>query len=359
MNPYGIERESIVPLLIGLVLGILVTVVLLPASARGWYTGSTLGTALEQRVLPEPAPRLEGEPEPPLPLPKAQQIELGDDEPSEAKVAWISYEYYQELVAPDGTTVQPALQQAAQPTPDSPQRIEATAPQSMAPPEPERPDPIEVPESQLAEQPKPQPENAPSSPPATGQWQPSLPELGPVEDPQFAVTPPAQEHVPTPEPDKTEGLVKEEPQESPTLPVTKKVVAKPTKPVTHPPVPSKPTASPRSDREALPVVIRSKTDHVVVGRVIAMQGLRIQTFAPRISTVTYLTAMRGGVNMPVRVVFNKKGKVTKAELKGRSGYPEVDTPIRSSLYQWKASGKRLAKMNGPFEISIHIRIGVR
>ena len=122
---------------------------------------------------------------------------------------------------------------------------------------------------------------------------------------------------------------------------------------------ARPTASPYSDREAPPVDIKPDVEQVRAGRVVTAQGVKVKTVVPNISVQTVLTAMRGGVRLPVAVTFDRKGRVTKAELKGRSGYPEIDSPIRASLYRWSASGKKLATMTGPFTVTINIIISNR
>ena len=55
----------------------------------------------------------------------------------------------------------------------------------------------------------------------------------------------------------------------------------------------------------------------------------------------------------------KYGRVIQAKLIQRTGYPEVDTPIRTSLYRWTATGKKLAEIDGPFQIQIDMDIRVR
>ena len=100
-------------------------------------------------------------------------------------------------------------------------------------------------------------------------------------------------------------------------------------------------------------------DTVQAGAVLTAHGVRIKTVAPRISAVTYLTAMRGGIRLPVQLQFDRAGHVTSAALTRPTGYPEVDVPVRASLYQWQATGKVLATWDRPFQVQIQLLIGTR
>jgi len=240
------------------------------------------------------------------------------------QVAWISYDDYRRLLAPEGQTEQPAIQKAADPVEQAPLRFDATDPK----PQPQERQPAPMPPAGGG---RPQPVKRLTS--HEGMLPPSTP---PAE--------PTRRTPPTPRPSDADG----------TGPGRSVAAARKT-----PREASNPTAAPRSDGEASPVTIQSKSKIIRAGRVITAEGIRIQTVAPRFSTVTYLTAMRGGIQMPVRVRFGRDGHVREAQLLDRSGYPEVDTPIRASLFKWRATGERLKQIDGPFELSITLRIGHR
>ncbi len=290
------DRETAMPLAVGTAVGLLLCVVVLPASAR-----ALLSTHLVD-VSSAPTQR-DDESRPAPPANRSDQLVLGDDEPNVARVAWISHDDYRSLVAPRGRTEQPAVQMTADPVTAAPHRLDATAPGAVARP----------------------------SRTAAGRRQPPRPELPARPDGTLAAARP-------------EDALQTGEAKTPPAPQT---------------APGQPTASARVDREASAVSLKTDSVNVRAGRVITAEGVRIQTVAPRITAITYLSAMRGGIRVPVRVMFDLEGHVTKAQQRRRTGYPEVDTPIQASLYRWRAGGKRLAEMDGPFEISILLEIGRR
>ena len=95
----------------------------------------------------------------------------------------------------------------------------------------------------------------------------------------------------------------------------------------------------------------SKTIPIRPGRVLAGEGIEIQTAVPRFSVAVRFTSPRNPV---VRVVFSKDGDVIDADIIKSSEYPNVDGPILASLYRWHASGKKLAELNRSFEVTIAV-----
>ena len=373
------DRESIVPVTLGLIISLVLCVVVVPTSAKVLFSGNYLAPAdgrESERARPDRSDADEEEnsavpPDPDL-------VPLGNDDPNFAAVAWISHDDYQDLIAPTSETVQPALQEMVDPVEEAAHRVEATnpappsretepmptathfaqatpaEPRPPAEPEPLAP-PLDVPTPQEADPDDP----TPPTPEAPGRQQEPLPELEATDQGQVAEAEPAPEPVKAPEPAKTQGRSRKNPlakkPAAPKTPTAERAAATP--PTSN--RPAKPTASPRSDREAPPVDIKPDVERVRVGRVFTAQGIEIKPAVPRISVQTSLTAMRAGIRVPVSVTFDTKGRVVDAKLKGRSGYPEIDSPIRSSLYRWSASGKKLATMKRPFRVTIDIIIGNR
>lgn len=365
------DRESIVPVTLGMLISIVFCVVIVPTSAKSLLSGKYVASAVID-TMATVAKDSRDEPEkdhPPVP-PDPDTVPLGDDDPKIAQVAWISYDAYEDLVAPTATTVQPALQQMADPVENAPHRVDASAPPARealpTPPvvqtmpeesqPPVKPEPLapllEVSTPQEAEPEEP-------TPAEPGRQQQPLHDLPMREDGQLAKVAPVTDPVEAAETEKSKDENKQKPQGEKPVPPTI-LPAKAAMPM--PPnrkQDAKPTASPHSDREAPPVDIKPDVEQVRAGRVVTAQGVKVKTAVPKISVQTVLTAMRGGIRLPVAVTFDRKGRVTKAELKGRSGYPEIDSPIRSSLYRWSASGKKLATMTGPFTVTINIIISNR
>lgn len=365
------DRESIVPVALGMLTSIVFCVVIVPTSAKSLLSGKYVASAVTDTMatgLKDSHDEPDKDP-PPVP-PDPDTVPLGDDDPKIAQVAWISYDAYEDLVAPTATTVQPALQQMADPIENAPHRVDASAPparealptppvvQTM--PEASQPPVKPEPLAPLLEVPMPQEAEPEASTPAgPGRQQQPLPDLPMKEDGKLAKAALVANPVEAPDPEKRKGENKpkpvgEKPVPPPILP------AKAAMPMlSNRKQDARPTASPYSDREAPPVDIKPDVEQVRAGRVVTAQGVKVKTVVPNISVQTVLTAMRGGVRLPVAVTFDRKGRVTKAELKGRSGYPEIDSPIRASLYRWSASGKKLATMTGPFTVTINIIISNR
>lgn len=293
-----IDRETAMSLAVGAAMGLLLCIVVLPASVRMLLT--THHFDLSQVSLPRDnqTPRLP-------PIVRPNDVPIGDDKPNVVRVAWISHNDYRRLIAPRGPTEQPAIQMTVDPVPAAPHRLDATTPGAAA--RRSRTTTAEARQQRL---------------------HPALP------------TRPNGTLVPN-RPKGTHQHAK--------MKTTQATEA----------APRKLTASARTDREASAVSLIGDSSKVQAGRVITAEGVRIQTVAPRINAVTYLTAMRGGIRLPVHVKFDLEGRVIKAQLCKRTGYPEVDTPILASLYRWKAGGEHLADMDGPFEIPILLEIGVK
>lgn len=120
--------------------------------------------------------------------------------------------------------------------------------------------------------------------------------------------------------------------------------AEPTEPTAEPaskpanPAPPEPTGGPsESDPTA-----RVKPTEIRPGRPVAMEGVTIDTVAPRFTAVTRLTSSPR--NPLVRLTFNTRGEVVTAELLEPSGVKNVDGPVLDAMYQWRAKGDRLGEI---------------
>ncbi len=279
-----------------------------------------------------------------------QPTPLGNDTPRPAAVAWIDHQDFQELIAPQGLTHQPALQMQADPVERAP--IEADPTPRVASAEPAKGLPTE------ALEPTDSMDDAQVADASASQASQALEEAGyPFADqPRLDVselilggrttqikpspTPkPAPSHRPTHQ--KQDVLQSGDPLTP--------------KPARHRSNPARPTAAARSDRESIPVKLHSDTNSVVPGGVLVGEGIRIKTALPRFSVVTRVSAVPH--NPIAKILFNPQdGHVIEAKLIRSSGYPNVDGPVLASLYKWRASGQRLADLGHVFEMQVELRL---
>lgn len=257
-----------------------------------------------------------------------EELELGrDDEPERLTVAWIAHDDFQDLLARKSATLQPILQNKADPTPNAPL--------------------------------EPDPED-------TGQAASDVPHTPPQPNPADAQTPPAPRIADTTRdpldpdagdlPSAATGAVDQPgnaPQDRPGVPSPQPTPENPTD--TPPTVASqeqgdKPTSAPRSDREADPTALVHNTS-VVPGTAIVGPGLEVKTFRPDWSAASAFALPH---NPKAVITFDLDGTVVQADLLTSTGYENVDGPLLTSLYRWKATGKRLDDFTAPFQIEITI-----
>lgn len=138
----------------------------------------------------------------------------------------------------------------------------------------------------------------------------------------------------------------------------------PKQPASAPPGSSGASGSPgaQSDKEAMASAIK-KAPKVVIGKVLAAEGLDIQTREPKLGIST--TLLRRAANPTVQITFGADGKVVRAgfatngPLIYNTGFDDVDQPLMSAIYTWTARGKHLAELtskdpNGEVTILITI-----
>lgn len=301
-----------------------VAALLLHAAALPWLT-------LDVSPPPRPAalPRVDVPQAPPPPAEDEPQI--GKPDSTVSSVAWIDYRSFEELMARKASTLQPALQQLADPVEHAPPELDPTPPAPVARPGEAAP-PVMA-EQQL---------EMPSVPGALAMKQPlPLPNLK-VE----AAEVPFAQVVAPPE----AGERREEDAPTPQAPQPEPVAAA----AAAPPSDARPTSSPRSDREAPPVTTNDDQLAVKPGRVLAAPGLEIKTVAPRFSIPARFTTP---INPEAVITFDHTGKVLEVTLTRSSGYANVDGPVLASLYAWRAAGERIENMTGTLKLNVKILLG--
>ncbi|MEM6458517.1 MAG: hypothetical protein AAF710_03905 [Planctomycetota bacterium] len=246
------------------------------------------------------------EAEPPEPLALGRE-----DEPERLTVAWIAYDDFQEVLARAWPTLQPEVQAEAEPTPEAPLARDpgaaASAPAAAASPPtpPEAEQGIDLPDSS--------------------------------EDGALAAGPPEAEaeaeplRMPRPVP--------------PTPPAVASAEAEPE---------DRPTSAPRADREADATTLENNLA-VRPGGVLVGPGLEVQTFRPRFSAAARVSSTP--TNPVARITFDLDGTVLHAELSASTGFANVDGPLLSALYRWKATGPRVERWTTPQTIEITILLG--
>lgn len=115
----------------------------------------------------------------------------------------------------------------------------------------------------------------------------------------------------------------------------------------------------RSDRESMATAIRH-APAVRPGRVLAADGLEIQTRRPQWSYVTTVT--RRPRNPTVEIFFGPDGRVRRAAFATdgvvlyNTGFDDVDQPLLNAIYAWTARGRQLAELSENDELRILITI---
>lgn len=236
-------------------------------------------------------------------------IRPGEAKPSTAKVAWIAHDAYQQLMAHQSPTIQPALQTTAEPTPDA------------------APDPLPT-------APEPAAVSAQPSPPTTSQPAPDTPEKQQLQELDPGQTLPKTVVTPTQEP------TPPQPPEQPAAAIT-----------AEDPGPENPTSAERDTREAPPTSIEGQLT-VQPGKVVAQQGIRIETVLPRFTVAARATIPQR--NPIVMITFDTDGTVSHVDWIRTSGLAIHDSPIERSLYRWTASGPFLERAKAPIKVEMKI-----
>ncbi len=91
-----------------------------------------------------------------------------------------------------------------------------------------------------------------------------------------------------------------------------------------------------------------------IGRPLTAAGLEIKTRKPHFTILMRLTAAPGNPLCELR--FRRDGKPAHCLILRSSGDPRVDAAIQSSLYRWRAKGKKLEDLAAGETINVRIRI---
>jgi len=346
--------ETILPLSIGLVLAVVLTL-----TGLAWTEPALTLTRDDADDWLDRAERVKQLQADPV-MEQRRRIRLGADAPVRPTIAWLGAQAYDDLMARRADTDQAPSQQEATPVEDAPMRTDASEPL----PEPTQPTEQVAPNPE----PKPQPQPAPAPPLPTVAPIPLADRDAPSPDALAALTPDDQ-----PEPrDPVEAKPVEqepppEPQPEATPTPTPTPQPQPAVEPTPPPSPSTPPATP-TDEESAPTsspdenresdAAQQRPDEpqkVRPGRVVVQQGIKIETAHPRFGIATLYSALP--TDPLVRVVFSPQGQVIRAEIVESTGFSDVDGPILASLYKWKATGAELEKLNEPFDVEIRMRFG--
>ena len=379
-----IDREIILPLLIGLVVALLLHLTLVPAA-----TVRLLAQSLEYdeiRSIERDEPESDPPPEPDESKSEDQELQphkpkirLGkDDAPQRVTVSWISHDDFQQLMAGAKSTVQPALQDKVNPAPEAPARVHATDPVQPSAEQPvSLPEPSTVTASESPVSP-PRPQIQPPPDPIAFEEESlvQIPAQAPIKDgnptTQVLAAPPlattvtnAPEKVTAPEHD-SEMITAKNQFDAASSRIAE-IPPKQQKPAVQPPAMSNsiatplssrskiatsvPTVSARSDRQSIPTT-RVDLRKRQLGKVEVGRGLELRTVVPKISVLTRLSGIPS--NAKVTLVFNKSGHVIRAHLDRSTGYMGYDSAILEALYKWQTKGKQLQEHAGDLTIPIDI-----
>lgn len=258
-------------------------------------------------------------------------IELGRDQTRASQVAWIPYEDYRELMAPEASsTRQPALQREVDPVDQAPLELDPTPPNPAAA------------------------STAPATPPTesadAGEAMDALPESDALSKAPPAATPlpvpPTEADTPFRQPTRRAAehhpeSAQREARDTQAPPAHESADESP-----------RPTAAPRSESEAMLTDLTAATHRVQPGRVLTLGDIEIQPQQPRFSAVARRSAVPR--NPIAEVTFAPDGSVRDVELSRTTGYSNVDAPLRRSLYAWRAVGAGLERIDEPFTLTFEI-----
>jgi outer membrane biosynthesis protein TonB len=90
------------------------------------------------------------------------------------------------------------------------------------------------------------------------------------------------------------------------------------------------------------------------GKPLARRGIMLQTFRPRFNALNIIDGVR--VNPIVELVVGRDGIPQHVVIARSSGNPGVNDAIRSSLYKWRASGKKISELAPGQTVTIRIKL---
>ena len=304
------ERDSNLPLIVGAAVALIVHAAIVPVALVGFMSPAERAAVR--------SPKLD------RPMPDSDALAIGQEESSVSSVAWISHEDYRKLIAPQASTEQPALQQQVDPTDQAPMILDATPPgatsaQAQAQP-PAQPTPQATPPAPAAKV-----QQVLITAPTTDQGTLAKGELAQNVEEGAAV-----------KPDEPRPTATQQPTEASAAATASS---------------ARPTSASKSDSESPPTQLRPVSLDLRQGAVLTPEGIKLEPTHPRISAVTRASTLPGR-NPVATLTFDPDGVVREVELTTSTGAGNWDGPIEASLYQWKASGKKLAQMHRPFTVEV-------
>ena len=118
---------------------------------------------------------------------------------------------------------------------------------------------------------------------------------------------------------------------------------------------TEPKPGDRADKESDPTsTVEVPIDNIRIGKPLAAHGLQLKPRRPQFTTLTQMTAAPRNPLCELR--FRRDGKPQVARILQSSGDPRIDAAIRSSLYRWRATGKRLNELAQGKTVKVTIRI---
>jgi hypothetical protein len=259
------------------------------------------------------------------------EVELGEPQAELSRVAWISHEAFENLMARKASaTRQPAVQREAEPVENAPPRLDSTPPAPSGP-EAGRPGSSSAPVLESLGQEAPS-GGLPETPTAAGEV--PFDEAAPAEAQQTQDATQAA--------DAESEAASQSREGGPQQPASSAAEA------TREP---RPTSAARSDQAAPPTDLEVDPSEFRLGEVLAGKGLKIQTARLQEAPLTMLRS-RGARLPTVRLTFDTEGKPIDATMVQSTGYEDLDFLIEASLFRWRASGPQLDKRNEPVEVTI-------
>ncbi|MEX2216237.1 MAG: CARDB domain-containing protein [Phycisphaeraceae bacterium] len=129
-----------------------------------------------------------------------------------------------------------------------------------------------------------------------------------------------------------------------------KVTKKPVPPMQ----PANPTSAPRAESRVPPTILEDKQLRVTPGGVIVREGIQIIASTPDITITSWLVSGPTVVNPIASITFNRDGKVISVVMIRESGHANIDSPVKSAFFSFRAKGKALEKVRDTFTIEIKL-----
>ncbi len=90
------------------------------------------------------------------------------------------------------------------------------------------------------------------------------------------------------------------------------------------------------------------------GKPLARKGIMLQTFRPKLNTLDRIDGVR--FNPIVELVVGSDGIPRHVVIARSSGNPGINEAIRSSLFKWRASGKRISELKPGQTLTIRLKL---